>query len=88
MDEEEKILGEMDEVRSAAAARAKKERKKRREAKTKARVRAAQLALSEPSPSKLLFGLRTRPVAAELVDYAWVPAQAVPALVKFSQRIL
>ncbi|CAL8471869.1 g11411 [Coccomyxa elongata] len=47
LDEEERILGEMDEVRSAAAARAKKERKKRREAKTKARVRAAQLALSE-----------------------------------------
>lgn len=48
LDEEERILGEMDEVRSAAVARAKKERKKRREAKTKARVRAAQLALSEP----------------------------------------
>lgn len=50
LDEEAKILGEMDELRAAAAARAKKERKKRREAKTKARVRAAQLALSATPP--------------------------------------
>ena len=50
LDEEEKILGEMDDVRSKAAARLKKERKKRRESKRKARIRAAQLALSEPDP--------------------------------------
>ena len=48
LDEEGKILEEMDDVRSKAAARLKKERKKRRESKKKARIRAAQLALSKP----------------------------------------
>ena len=47
LDEEEKILEEMDDVRSKAVSRLKKERKKRRESKNKARIRAAQLALSE-----------------------------------------
>ena len=47
LDEEGKILEEMDDVRSKAASRLKKERKKRRESKNKARIRAAQLALSE-----------------------------------------
>ena len=58
LDEEGKILEEMDDVRSKAASRLKKERKKRRESKNKARIRAAQLALSEsrrhakvPSPA-------------------------------------
>lgn len=48
LDEEGKILEEMDDVRSKAAARLKKERKKRRESKKKARIRSAQLALSKP----------------------------------------
>ena len=47
LDEEEKILEEMDDVRSKAVSRLKKERKKWRESKNKARIRAAQLALSE-----------------------------------------
>lgn len=60
LDEEGKILEEMDDVRSKAAARLKKERKKRRESKKKARIRSAQLALSKPSvlPSTLAQKLR------------------------------
>ena len=54
LDEEEKILEEMEGVRSKAAARAKKERKKRKESKNKARIRAAQLALSKPSATSAL----------------------------------
>ena len=61
LDEEEKILEEMDDVRSKAAARLKKERKKRRESKRKARIRAAQLALSMP-PSHMPFPLILRSV--------------------------
>ena len=54
LDEEEKILEEMEGVRSKAAARAKKERKKRKESKNKARIRAAQLALSKPGATPAL----------------------------------
>ena len=50
LDEEGKILAEMDEVKQKAAHRAKKERKQRREAKRKARVRAAQIALGACPP--------------------------------------
>ena len=54
LDEEGKILEEMEGVRSKAAARAKKERKKRKESKNKARIRAAQLALSKPGAAPAL----------------------------------
>lgn len=54
LDEEGKILEEMEGVRSKAAARAKKERKKRKESKNKARIRAAQLALSKLSAASAL----------------------------------